>query len=126
MKHYKVNNEIRAIEEGQEHLVQVDWVLLTDEELQAIINPPKTEEQLQQEIKAHFKGLYLNEVNKVLAQHDYDSLATVKLWADDETFGAEATAILNWYKAVISYNYALINSGTTPTDEEYLAWMPVL
>ena len=52
MKHYLTNNEIRAIEEGQEFLVQSDWVLLSDEELQVRLNPPKTEEQLKAEAKA--------------------------------------------------------------------------
>lgn len=52
MKHYLTNNEIRAIEEGQEFLVQSDWVLLSDEELNARLNPPKTEEQLKAEAKA--------------------------------------------------------------------------
>ena len=52
MKHYKTQaNEIMAIEKGQEFLVQDDWVLLTDEELYAELNPPKTEEQLQAELK---------------------------------------------------------------------------
>jgi len=124
MKHYKTPTEIRAIEEGQEFLIQEDWILLTDVEFQAIINPPKSEDEQLEEIKAHFKSLYLNEVNKVLATHDYDSLATVKLWADDATFGVEATSILNWYKAVINYNYTLLNAGTVPTDAEYLAGMP--
>ena len=52
MKHYLTNNEIRAIEEGQEFLVKADWVLLSDEELYARLNPPKTEEQLKAEDKA--------------------------------------------------------------------------
>lgn len=46
MKHYKVNNEIRAIEQGQEFLVQADWIELSDEELHGLLNPPKTEEQI--------------------------------------------------------------------------------
>ena len=74
---------------------------------------------------AHFKGLYLGVVNAKLAELDYDSLATVKLWEGDATFGAEATKILDWYKAVIAYNYALLNAGTIPTDEDYIAGIPV-
>lgn len=126
MKHYKVSNEIRAIEEGQEFLIKDDWIELSDEELQAIINPPKTQEQIQAELIAHFKSLYMGVVDAKLKEKDYDSLATVKLWADDAVFGTEATAILDWYKAIISYNYGLLNSGNVPTDEEYLSGMPVL
>lgn len=73
---------------------------------------------------AHFKGLYLGVVNEKLAELDYDSLATVKLWEGDATFGAEATAILDWYKSIITYNYDLLNAGTVPTDEEYIAAIP--
>lgn len=47
MKHYKTQTEIRAIEEGQEHLVQVDWVELSDEELQANFAPTEAELQSQ-------------------------------------------------------------------------------
>lgn len=35
-----------GIDKGQEFLIQDDWKLLTDEELDAILNPPKTEEQI--------------------------------------------------------------------------------
>ena len=52
MKHYKVNNEIRSIEEGQEFLIQSDWVALSDDELHELLNPPKTAEQLLAEAKA--------------------------------------------------------------------------
>lgn len=56
MKHYLTNNEIRAIEEGQEFLVQSDWVLLSDEELNARLNPPKTDEQILAEKIAEAKA----------------------------------------------------------------------
>lgn len=74
---------------------------------------------------AHFKGMYLEVVNTKLAELDYDSLATVKLWEGDSLFGAEATKILTWYKAIIAYNYGLISGGTIPTDEVYISGIPV-
>lgn len=49
MKYYKVNNEVMAIGEAgdidgdQSFLVQSDWKLMTAEEVDAHINPPKTE-----------------------------------------------------------------------------------
>lgn len=52
MKFYKVNNEVMAIEQGQEFLVQADWVLMTDAEVELFKNPPKTQEQLLNEWKA--------------------------------------------------------------------------
>ena len=72
-----------------------------------------------QEKVSKFKSMYLAHVDAKLKELDYDSLATVKLWADDATFGTEATRILNWYKAIIAMNYELINSGVMPTEEEY-------
>ena len=66
MKHYKTQeNEIRAIEEGQEFLIQDDWVELLDEELQVIINPPKTEEQIIAEQVAEAKA-YLADTDWVV------------------------------------------------------------
>lgn len=87
---------------------------------------PMTVDQL----KSHYKALYMQVVESKLNELDYDSLATVKLWEGDATFGAEASAILAWYKALINNNYELINqveSGEIimPTDEEYLSQLPV-
>ena len=85
----------------------------------------KETEEATQKLIANYKSLYLGEVDKVLAKADYDSLATVKLWENDDMFGAEATAILAWYKALIAKNYELLNEGVMLTDEEYLAQLPV-
>lgn len=53
MKYYKQNNEVFAYEEdgSQDHLIG-DKVLMTVEEIEAHINPPKTAEQLLAEAKA--------------------------------------------------------------------------
>ena len=72
----------------------------------------------------HFKSMYLEIFNAKLKELDYDSIATVQLWINDATFGAEATKIMTWYKALITKNYAILNdaktSGVIPTDKEYL------
>ena len=78
---------------------------------------------------ASFKSAYLAEVDKVLKVKDYDSLATVKLWADDANYGTEATSMLDWYKAVITKNYEILNEveqgiRTVPTVEEYKLELP--
>ena len=70
MKHYKVNNEIRAIGQGQEFLVQADWIELSDEELHTLLNPPKTEEQILAEKIAEAKAY--------LAETDYKDLPRYK------------------------------------------------
>ena len=61
MKYYKQNNEVFAYEEdgSQDHLIG-DKVLMTVEEVELHINPPKTEEQLLfeqiQEAKAYLSS----------------------------------------------------------------------
>ena len=53
MKYYKTQNGIRAIGEkgdidgDQSKLVQKDWILMTYEEVEAFLNPHKTEEELE-------------------------------------------------------------------------------
>ena len=78
-----------------------------------------------EETVAHLKSLYLGVVDAKLKELDYDSLATVKLWEDDPAFGAEASKILAWYKSIIAYNYSLLTSGVIPSDEDYLAGIPI-
>ena len=70
---------------------------------------------------SNYKRLYLAIINKKLADLDYDSLATVKLWEDDANYGVEATKILNWYKAIIAKNYELFDAGTMLSDDDYIA-----
>ena len=124
MKYYKdTNNNIYADPILANHTGLVE---ITESEFLAIANPPKTAEQLQEEAIAHYKNLYLDLVNEKLRELDYDSLATVKLWENDATFGAEATRILTWYKAIIAKNYALLTAGTPMTDEEYLIALSVV
>jgi len=88
--------------------------------------PEQSAEVQQANLIAHYKSLYLGVVDAKLRELDYDSLATVKLWEGDATFGAEASKILAWYKSIIAYNYALLTAGPPPpTDEAYLAGIPV-
>lgn len=124
MKYYTHNNEVLGFEldGSQDSFIPQGAVLMTDVEVEAFKNPPKTPEQ----VVAHFKSMYLATVDAKLKAMDYDSLATVKLWADDATFGAEAIRILTWYKAIIAMNYQLLNdvgAGTIPmpTEVEYQA-----
>lgn len=66
------------------------------------------------------KNIYLSKVANKLEELDYDSLATVKLWEGDPIFGAEATRILMWYKALVQKNYELLNTGDMLTEDEYI------
>ena len=63
MKYYKENNEVFAYEDdgSQDYLIG-DKVLMTAEEIELHINPPKTEAQIQAEFRA--------ERNKLINQAD--------------------------------------------------------
>jgi len=92
-------------------------------------NDVKLQEKAEVALIARYKGYYLEEVSAKLKELDYDSIATVKLWEGDAMFGAEATKILNWYKAIIAKNYEILNAvknqtRAIPTKEEYLAELP--
>ena len=56
MKYYKLKDDVFAYEEdgSQDHLIG-DKILMTDEEVEAHINPPKTEAQLNAERKAEIE-----------------------------------------------------------------------
>lgn len=71
MKYYKTNTDIRAIEYGQEFLIQEDWVEITKEEMLAITNPPKTDEQIIAEQVQEYK-LFLDKTDKkVLPDYEF-------------------------------------------------------
>ena len=121
--------EIIATQEEVDYALSVLGEVFTKEELENTISSFRNTKQKEQLI-AHFKNLYSSVVDNKLKELDYDSLATVKLWEGDTTFGVEASNILSWYKACIAKNYEIlnaVNAGTRsiPTDEEYLAELPI-
>lgn len=129
MKYYKdINGSVFAYEldGSQDHLIG-DKVTMTAEEVDAHINPPKTAEQIQADLIAHFKSLYLGVFDAKRIELDYDSMATLEIWskAVGSKYELEAKAMLAWYIAIINYNDGIMALGTIPTDEEYLAQMPV-
>jgi len=106
------------IEEDGEYVAHRNTILLNGVYIQDVAQETI---DTTNDLIANFKSLYLGIVDAKLKDKDYDSLATVKLWEDDDTFGDEATQILTWYKAIIVKNYEILNSGVVPTEEEYLA-----
>lgn len=97
-----------------------------EEELEADLREAQYLAGEQSRIVNRFKGIYMDVVNAKLEALDYDSLATVKVWEGDATFGTEATRILTWYKNIIAMNYQLLNDVQNsivplPTDTEYKA-----
>lgn len=87
MKHYLTQtNEIRAIEEGQEFLVQSDWKELTQEELEAKLAP--TPEQLEEQRVAEAKT-YLSSTDYKMT---VDYFATLSQDVQDELIKLRAEA----------------------------------
>lgn len=87
MKHYKdINNEVFAYEEdgSQDHLIG-DKVLMTAEEVELHINPPKTEEQIIAEKVIEYKAY--------LANTDY----IVTKIAEAQALGEDTTLLLSKY-----------------------------
>ena len=71
MKYYKTKTDIRAIEVSQEFLIQDDWIEITKEEMLAITNPPKTDEQVLAEQVQEYK-LFLDKTDKkVLPDYEF-------------------------------------------------------
>ena len=90
------------------------------------------------EKKALYKSYYTSVWFEKLEELDYDGIDTVTMWSTqlDSEYSEEATALLNWYKDIISTNYSVINSvlegvrynsewsDIQPTKEEYLSSLP--
>lgn len=120
--HYIVNGKITVSKSGDnpDYKVLLVWLETNT------ADPEFSDIELNEKMKGHFKTLYLNITSQKLKELDYDSLATVKLWEGDDSFGAEATQILTWYKNIILLNYQILNDVTNnarpiPTDDEYKA-----
>ena len=90
MKYYKTNTDIRAIEDGQEFLVQNGWIEITKEEVLAITNPPKTDEQILAEQVQEYK-LFLDKTDKkVLPDYQFKEGDNSLEWYIEERSKARA------------------------------------
>lgn len=57
MKFFKTITGIRAIDDGQEFLIQDEWKEVSEEEANLISNPPLTEEQRVQNINSYIQSI---------------------------------------------------------------------
>ena len=90
MKYYKTNTDIRAIEQGQEFLIQEDWIEISEEEMLAITNPPKTDEQILAEQVQEYK-LFLDKTDKkVLPDYEFKEGDNSLEWYIEERSKARA------------------------------------
>lgn len=87
MKYYRLDNEVYAYEEdgSQDHLIG-DKVLMTAEEVELHVNPPKTEEQIIAEKVIEYKAY--------LANTDY----IVTKIAEAQALGEDTPPLLSKYQ----------------------------
>lgn len=93
MKYYKLNNEVFAYEldGSQDHLIG-DKILMTDEEVEVHINPPKTAEQILAEKIQEAKAYLASTDFKMTV--DYYATLTAGQQLDLTNLRAEARAFL--------------------------------
>ena len=97
MKYYKENNEVFAYEEdgSQDHLIG-DKALMTAEEVELHLNPPKTEEQTEAEWKASRA----------------EAVANIKVTVNDKVYDGDETSQTRIARAISVMN-----------DTETIAWV---
>jgi hypothetical protein len=78
-----------------------------------------------------YKEYYLEIFNAKLKELDYDSIATVNVWAAKigSKYYVQANGLSDWYIAIINKNEELLSNIKNeiipiPTKEEYLALLP--
>lgn len=91
MKYLKTNNGIRVIEEGQEFLIQNDWIEITEDEAILIANPPKTPEEIEKEETIKLKEEKTNRLNSI-----------VVTTSNNNSFDGNESARNNMLSAIIS------------------------
>ena len=122
MKYYKQNNEVYAYEPdgSQDHLIG-DKIAMTAKEVEAHINPPKTDKQLKAEIEQAIQNM-LDIKAKSLR---YDNIMSARSYAGfTNPFKAEAQALSVWCANCWIKAGELEALGTQMTVEEVLAQMP--
>ena len=128
-KIYQTNNGLQEVLEGQDFLIQDNWIKLTDAEVEAIINPPITEEQ----IINKYESIYENIFTQKLIELDYkQDGSTVSMYASTPTsiYYNECISLINWREAMVNKNYEILNAvkngtRTLPTEAEYIAELPI-
>jgi hypothetical protein len=99
----------------------------TQEEIEAIQNPPESSEQ----IIARLEGALDRHLDAVANEYRYESIRTMVTYATSEhsTFGAEGRAAVNYRDAVYAYGIQCISdvqaeSRPIPTEAELIAELP--
>jgi len=126
-KHFKNDSGIvYAVDVGQEHIIKAGWVELTNEELDAHINPPKSAEQLISEYEAAIE-IHINVVSASKGYNTIDSIA--KYLGSDNVFKAECVALSAWVADVWVSVQSTLNSWQNgdidqPSIEDVITGLP--
>jgi len=95
MKYYKLNNEVYAFDDDQLDFVKPEMMEMSDDEVEAHINPKPTLEQLSTEARNKRDALLLD--SQWLVQRHRDQLDT----------GIETTLTVDEYVALLQYRQDL-------------------
>lgn len=119
------DGKVRAIDSDQEFLILDEWVELTEAEIDAVLNPPKSTEQLLAEYERAVES-HVNATARAKGYNNIDSIA--KYLVDGNPFKAEAEALSIWTASVWTTAHTMLNDwqngGGEPTLEEVIAALP--
>jgi hypothetical protein len=121
MKYYKdANNTVYAYEfDGSQDELIGDKVAMTEDEVEAHINPSITPEQLTQQAKAAVYDL----LDQTAQQYDYCNFAEVAQFLNSGIWKAEAESLIAWQDAVWIKAYELLKEPITTADD-FVAQLP--
>ena len=133
MKYYKtLNDDVMAIGEDadiegdQSELVKEEWVLLTDEEYNAFLNPSKTREEIKEEYSAAIQNMLDSKAKEL----GYDNIISACSYAGYQNeFQDESILLGMWRSSVWSKTYAIFADADSslrelPTIDSMLIELP--
>lgn len=127
MRHFRdLTGDVRAIDEGQEFLIKDGWVEMSQAEVDAHVNPPKTPEQLIAEYEFAVEK-HINAAAKSKGYNNIDSIA--KYLGSDNVFRAECEALSAWTANVWVSAQTMLNEWQAgnieqPTIDDVLNQLP--
>jgi hypothetical protein len=132
MKYYKkLDNSTWGFEldGSQDHLITPDMIPLTDDEMESLMNPPKSLAQ----IKAEITGAIQNRLDLFARERGYDSIlsactyatSTIPVFASEGQYCVDARDN-TWSAAYVILTDCLTGKRTLPSVEDVLLELPQL
>lgn len=129
-----VNNGVRVLTDG-EYIEdgEIKYKEIPSDMMKPIWNKDKKEWEetaTLDDIKVYFNERITKYISEVIKNAGYDSISTVKIWADtNSNFKEEAQKILDWYVKVWEKCQEIeenaLSTGNIPTLEEVIKELPI-